>query len=82
MYLPRSRALVRALHHPIRATLQQRIAVADKPVPLRSLARAFGLETAVTRYHVRVLVACGLIAIQREGLACIGTKEKPALGPI
>ncbi len=82
MHLPRSQALVRALHHPARATLQQRIAAADKPVPLEGLARAFDLETAVARYHVRVLIACGLVAVEREGLTSVGPKEKPALGTI
>lgn len=78
----RSRALVRALHHPLRATLQQRIAAAGKPVPLEGLIRAFDLETGVARYHVRVLIACGLVAVAQEGLTCIGPKEKPALGTI
>lgn len=70
MHLPRPRALVRALHHPVRATLQQRIAAADKPVSPGNLARAFDLETAVARYHVQVLAACGLVELDHGGSAC------------
>jgi hypothetical protein len=67
MVPPRTRVLVRGLLHPLRATLQQRIAAADKPVPLGNLARTFDLETALARYHVQRLAACGLAALDREG---------------
>lgn len=64
----RSRALARALHHPVRATLKKSIH-ADGPVPLSDLAQAFDLAEGLVRYHVRVLVACDLAELDREGLA-------------
>ena len=65
----RTGALARALHHPIRATLQKRIYAAGDPVPLPRLAQALDLTLARARYHVRVLAACGLVEFDRAGRA-------------
>jgi DNA-binding transcriptional ArsR family regulator len=65
----RLRGLARALHHPVRATLQRTIH-ADGPVQLADLAQAFDLALGTVRYHARVLAACGLVEFDREGLVC------------
>jgi DNA-binding transcriptional ArsR family regulator len=63
MVPPRTRALARALHHPVRATLKKTIH-ADGPVLLSDLAQAFDLALASVRYHARVLVACDLAKLE------------------
>lgn len=70
---PRTQLLARALHHPARATLSTRIYAAAKPVAIADLARVMGLALGAVHYHVRVLVACGLAELDREGLACSRT---------
>lgn len=70
----RSGALTRALHHPIRATLQQRVYAAGEPVPLPDLAEALDLTLALARYHVRVLVSCRLAEFGLEGR--VGCRRK------
>ena len=63
-----TRALVRALHHPIRATLKKAIHAAEGPIRLSDLEDAFKLKLAVARYHMQVLAACGLVARSGEDL--------------
>jgi predicted transcriptional regulator len=70
---PHTRVLARALHHPVRATLEKHIHAATEPIALVNLARVFDLAEGLVRYHVRVLVACGLAEVDREGLACSRT---------
>lgn len=65
MIPPRTRALARALHHPVRATLKRTIH-ADGPVLLSDLAQAFDLALAAVRYHAQVLVACGLATLEGD----------------
>jgi hypothetical protein len=67
MHLPRSRALVRALHHPVRATLRKRIHGAGEALAVPDLAQALDLALASANYHVRVLAACGLVGFDRAG---------------
>jgi predicted ArsR family transcriptional regulator len=72
MVPPRTQALTRALYHPVRATLKKTIH-ADGSVLLSDLAQVFDLAMAAVRYHVRVLVACGLVELDPEGLSCSRT---------
>lgn len=66
----RPRRPARALQHPVRATLRKRIYAAAEPVPLVDLARVMDLALGAIRYHTRILVACGLVELDGEGLAC------------
>jgi hypothetical protein len=56
----RPRSLVRALHHPIRATIGKRIATAEQPPRISDLADGLGIRQGAARYHVGVLASCGL----------------------
>lgn len=69
MHLPRSRALVRALHHPARATLRKRIHGAGEALAVPDLAQALDLALASANYHIRVLAAFGLVEFDRAGRA-------------
>lgn len=64
---PRTRPLIRALSHPVRAKLQIHIHAAAEPVALADLSRAGYLALAMTHYHVSVLIACGLVDLDGEG---------------
>lgn len=66
---PRTQLLARALHHPARATLEKHLYAAAEPMPLVDLARILNLAIGAVRYHVRVLVACGLVELDREDRA-------------
>lgn len=66
--MPRTR-IVRALCHPLRATVQKHIRN-DGPVALTDLAAVFDLASPLIRYHVRVLVACGQAKFNSEGRVC------------
>lgn len=65
----RSRLLARAEHHPVRATVRKQLHAAADPVPLDELARVLDVAIGIVRYHVRVLVACGLAELDLKGLA-------------
>lgn len=66
----RTQLLARVLHHPVRAALKAHIHTGPEPVALADLSRVFGLAGALVSYHVRVLAACGLVELDRDGLAC------------
>jgi len=60
------RSLIRALLHPIRATIEKRIHAAAKPVRVAELASALDLDPRLARYHVRVLSTLGLVAVDDD----------------
>jgi len=62
----RTRVLIRALFHPIRATVEKHIHAAAEPVSLAELASALDLEPRFARYHVRVLSSLGLVAVDDD----------------
>lgn len=62
----RSHILARALMHPIRALLGQRIHAAGT-TSLTELVQASGHDLAVVRYHVEALVALGLVRTGEDG---------------
>lgn len=62
----RTRALLRALMHPIRATLEKHVHAAGEPVPIAELAQLLGLSMPIARYHAQALEAFGLISLDEE----------------
>lgn len=65
----RDRARALALQHPVRATLHERLRAATAPVPLEDLAQAMGVAVHKVRYHVRVLISCGLAKLDDDDRA-------------
>jgi hypothetical protein len=63
----RTRALARALLHPVRATLKKRIAAAGKPLAIETLATTTDLDLRFVRYHVGILAACGAVKVAPDG---------------
>lgn len=55
-----------ALEHPVRATLRERLAEVDGPIPLADLAKAAEVGISQARYHVRVLASRGLAAVDAD----------------
>jgi hypothetical protein len=68
----RTHALTRALMQPIRAGLNKRIHASTGSVSLGDLADTSGLDLAIVRYHVKVLVACGLAEFPPGSVALAG----------
>ncbi len=65
--MPRTRKRPdRALQHPVRKTLRERLEEANAPVALEDLAQAVGLAIDKARYHVRVLAAYGLAELDDD----------------
>jgi len=63
----RTHPLVRALSQPIRATVHKQITLAETPISVEALAAAVGVDSGLVRYHVGVLVRCGLAEVATDG---------------
>ena len=63
----RTHPLVRALSQPIRATVHKQIALAEAPISVEALAAAVGVDPGLVRYHVGVLMRCGVAEVTPGG---------------